>query len=248
MWERVLGMLRARDSVGRGFNLCCPRHPETVMNASHPEDFARLSPEGGCQLACDRRLDTCGHTCMARCHSDSLHRIFSCPKPCERLHSPCNHSCQKQTCGEDCGLCLIKLNNVELPCGHLNDGIFCWTTQDLGNIPCSTMVQKQVPRCDHVVSIRCSVDVALESFTCPADCGALLECGHICPGTCGRCNVKDPTGNPLVEHARCKKICGRPFGTCNHKCGRNCHIGTDCGPCYSPCEVCTCVKSSSYNC
>jgi hypothetical protein len=98
------------------------------------------------------------------------------------------------------------------------------------------------------VNIRCSVNVALESFTCPADCGALLECGHFCPGTCGRCNVKDPIGNPLVKHTTCKKICGGPFGTCNHKCGRDCHDGIECGSCRSDCEVCICYPCLLCDC
>jgi hypothetical protein len=105
-----------------------------LEKGSEPLDFERLSPEGGCQLACDRRLIECGHKCLARCHSDRLHKVFKCPKPCQRLHTPYNHSCQKQTCGEDCGLCMVRLDNVHLPCNHLKDAVPCYQVQDLASI------------------------------------------------------------------------------------------------------------------
>ncbi|KAL9582685.1 MAG: hypothetical protein Q9212_003149, partial [Teloschistes hypoglaucus] len=66
MWEQILAMLGANGAVGKSFDLCCPRHTNIEMRASEPDDFARLSPEGGCQLTCDRRLDDCGHRCQAR--------------------------------------------------------------------------------------------------------------------------------------------------------------------------------------
>ena len=237
MWASVHGMLQATDSVGKALGLCCPRHTDTEIQVSQPEDFARLSPEGGCQLACDRRLANCGHQCQARCHSDSMHQGFLCPQPCQRLHIPCKHNCQKQTCGEDCGPCLISFDNVQLPCGHSKDSIPCYQTQDVGKIKCTALVQKQVAECMHIVEIQCWRDVTLPLFSCPSTCGTILSCGHPCPGTCGQCHQKDEKNQPVVTHASCSKPCGRQFGTCNHNCPRRCHDGKDCGRCLSPCEV-----------
>ena len=237
MWAQVISMLEATDSVGKAFGLCCPRHMNTVMQAAEPLDFEKLSPEGGCQLSCDRRLIECGHKCLARCHSDSMHDIFKCPQPCQRLHAPCNHSCQKQTCGEDCGLCMVKLDNIHLPCNHLKDNVPCYQAQDLDSIKCNVRVQKQVPGCNHAVEVPCFQDVAAPSFRCPTACGINLACGHSCPGTCGKCNGKDPDMNPIVKHQKCTKTCGRHFGACNHTCRQLCHDGTDCGLCFAPCEV-----------
>ena len=237
MWASVHGMLQATDSVGKALSLCCPRHIDTEIQVSQPDDFARLSPEGGCQLACDRRLASCGHRCQARCHSESMHQVFSCPQPCRRLHSPCKHDCQKQTCGEDCGQCLISVDSVQLPCGHLKDSVHCYLTQDIGKTKCTALVQKQVPECMHTVEIQCWRDVTLPHFSCPSACETILSCGHPCPGTCGRCHPKDEKKQPIVNHASCSKPCGRRFGTCNHNCPRYCHDGKDCGPCLSPCEV-----------
>lgn len=236
MWAQVRDLLQGADSLGEALGLCCPRHKETDIQVAQPEDFARLSPEGGCQLACDRRAD-CGHRCSAKCHSDSMHQVFSCPQPCERLHTPCQHSCQKQTCGEDCGPCLVKIDDVQLLCGHTKDKIDCYQTQDLGKIRCSVPVQKLVPKCDHTVEVACSRDVVSESFSCPNPCNSMLACGHVCSGTCSSCQQRHVNDRIVVKHLPCKKSCGKKFGTCNHICPRPCHDGKKCGPCLAPCDV-----------
>ena len=192
----MLGRLQAMDSVSQAFNLCCPWHKETGLQAFQPEGFARLSPEGGCQLACDRRLD-CGHRCESRCHSESMHEVFACRKPCERLHSACNHLCQQLTYGEDC---MVELGKVLLSCGHTNDKVPCYLTQDLRQVKCSTLVQRQVPGCNHIVGTECSTDVTLESFRCLAPCSTILHCGHVCPGSCFKCNVKARNGDYHKTH------------------------------------------------
>lgn len=236
MWDKVLGMLRANDAVSKAFSLQCPRHPETMIEASKPEDFARFSPEGGCSLSCGQRLE-CGHVCSARCHSESMHNVFTCPEPCQRLHTPCNHICQEPTCGEPCGLCMIKLNGVQLPCGHSKDGIFCHQTLDLTKIRCNTLVQKRVPSCNHLINTECSRDVTSVLFSCSTACKTLLSCGHTCPGTCGKCSGRDVNGQLVAHHAPCNKKCDRPFSTCNHRCTKFCHTGQECGPCVLKCEV-----------
>lgn len=107
MWRDVIQMLQATNSLSTSLGLRCPRHPDTLIEVTEPGDFAQMSPEGGCRLPCDRRLPECGHQCLARCHSDSMHGAYTCIQPCERLHHPCNHPCQKATCGE--GTCIILL-------------------------------------------------------------------------------------------------------------------------------------------
>lgn len=237
MWAHVHNMLQGTDSVGKTLGLCCPRHTETEIQVLRPEDFTRLSPEGGCQLACDRRLADCGHRCQARCHSESMHQVFSCPQPCERLHNPCHHECQKQTCGEDCGPCLVSIDDVKLLCDHTKDNVPCYLTQDLSKVRCTVPVQKHVPECNHAVEVPCSRDVTSFHFSCPTACNAALACGHPCPGTCSRCHQKNAIDQPVVKHLSCSKICGRRFPTCNHTCPRPCHDGKECGLCQSPCEV-----------
>lgn len=238
MWQKVIDMLRATDSVGTSLGLCCPRHMDTVIQVQQPEDFARFSPEGGCREACLDRLPDCGHRCQARCHSKAMHDVWQCEQPCQRQHQPCNHACQKQTCGEDCGRCMILVTNVRLPCGHIKDIIACHLTQNLGGIQCNALVYKTVPSCNHIIQVKCSQDVTEEHFRCSQPCGYILSCGHACPGTCGSCNIKDADGNTTVRHLQCRKICGRRFGTCNHTCPKRCHSGSSCGLCQKRCEVC----------
>lgn len=237
MWNHVLGMLRETGSVGNSFSLCCPRHPDINIQVSEPDDFMRWSPEGGCELSCNKRLPDCGHQCTARCHSMSMHQAFKCPKPCERLHEPCGHSCQKDTCGEECGPCFVKLDNIQLPCNHFKDAVSCHLTLNLNKIPCLVEVEKKVPDCGHIVPVTCSRDVNSSTFSCPAPCGEILACGHVCGSTCGQCNQKDGDTR-IKEHRPCRKQCGRSFGICSHSCKRACHSGQDCGLCLSRCQVC----------
>ena len=237
MWHKVTNMLRASNAVGDRLGLRCPKHPDKILEVQEPEDFSHFSPEGGCQEACTERLTECGHQCQARCHSTAMHNVFRCERPCQRRHEPCNHPCQKATCGEDCGKCMIKINNVQLPCGHVKNDVCCYVTLDLASIRCDVKVQKQVPGCQHDINVKCSQDVKKDNFRCPAPCTANLSCGHRCPGTCSSCTVKNKDAQAVVKHLDCTVICGRKFGTCQHNCRRKCHDGSDCGLCNNPCEV-----------
>jgi hypothetical protein len=235
MWETVLGMLRQDDLVGPEFALCCPRHPDTPINCAQPEDFTSLSPEGGCRLMCDKRL-LCGHKCRAKCHSDALHRTWSCPERCPRLHDPCGHSCPK-SCGEACGPCNTKVKGVRLPCGHTKDNVKCNVSRRPETIRCTVAVTKTIPGCGHEVVVQCCEDTTSPSFGCPATCGAILACGHSCAGHCGDCSKVKASKDRVGDHVQCGVVCGRPFSTCTHTCAKTCHRTEPCGICEASCEV-----------
>ena len=239
MWQEVINILVAANSVGRTLELCCPRHRDTPIQVQQPDDFARLSPEGGCREACKDRLPDCGHRCQAKCHSKTMHDVSKCEQPCQRRHTPCDHLCQRRTCGEECGTCMVTLHNVRLTCGHTKDDVPCYRTQNLNAIRCEAAVHKMVPRCGHTIRVACSQDVDGDNFCCPNPCEAILSCGHPCPGSCGRCDKTSIEGHRIVEHFKCDRPCGRHFGTCNHTCTRRCHDGSDCGLCMAACEVST---------
>lgn len=179
-------------------------------------------------------LDTCGHRCLAKCHSESMHEVFPCPQPCERLLDSCNHSCPK-ACSEKCGNCMIKVDDIPLPCGHIKDSIRCYQTLDIEMIKCSASVEKEVPTCKHKVEFQCYQDPS--SFPCPVPCTEILEGRHSCKGTCGRCRETDSSGQETIKHTTCSVVCGRNFGSCSYSCSQKCHIGSGCGLCMSPCEV-----------
>jgi hypothetical protein len=238
MWQQVTGMLREANSIGPALELCCPRHPDTPIAIRQPDDFAKLSPEGGCREPCMDRLSDCGHRCQARCHSQAMHDVFKCEQPCERRHKACDHACQKATCGEDCGKCMVPINDIQLACGHIKHNVPCHKSRNVSSLVCQEMVAKEVPRCYHVIQVPCTLDVSKDDFRCPAKCEKGLACGHMCPGTCGQC--RSTTSGSLDDsgHAKCEKVCKRPFSNCTHYCPKTCHDGSDCGLCMADCEVC----------
>ncbi|KAJ4367471.1 hypothetical protein N0V83_007054 [Neocucurbitaria cava] len=199
MWRKVIDMIRASDSVGESLGLCCPKHPEKIIEVQQPDDFIQLSPEGGCQEACTERLIDCGHQCQARCHSTAMHNVFRCEKPCQRRHHHCDHPCQKATCGEDCGKCMIKINNVQLPCGHMKDDVLCYKTLDIASIKCEVDVPRQVPGCQHDVKVKCFLEVNKEGFMSVARCGCPSICAEDCPvDYCQECGMQQDNVPDLI--------------------------------------------------
>ncbi|KAF2009446.1 P-loop containing nucleoside triphosphate hydrolase protein [Aaosphaeria arxii CBS 175.79] len=236
MWSDVLTILEEGGNLSKKLDLCCPRHPDTLIQVSTPEDFSRLAPQGGCDLPCDRRL-SCGHKCLSKCHADFRHDNFFCSEPCTRLKKGCDHLCKKK-CGENCGIrCEEKLENInfKLPCSHVLRTLQCWEYQDKESIKCHECVDKVVPGCKHVLRRKCTVDVGSDDFRCDHVCGGQLECGHNCKFLCYQC------ANTLVsfgeKHGQCQNTCLRPYTSCSHKCRENCHPGTPCPPCKSQCDV-----------
>lgn len=239
MWKEVHRQLQEADRVGKALRLCCPRHPDTIIQCSTPDDFLLKSPEGGCSLTCSRRLGRCGHRCMAKCHSENMHSAWPCPRECERIRTTCDHACPKP-CGSDCGPCMVLVDGIRLPCGHVKNCVPCYETLDPTKLQCRVQVKKTIPGCGHEVEVPCSVDVASASFACPIKCKDLLHCGHPCAGTCGRCRKQgegDDDGAVWYEHVRCSKPCGRPYTVCSHVCRNVCHDGSECAPCRAKCEV-----------
>lgn len=238
MWNKVLSLLEENESIGTSFNLCCPRHMDTNLQASTPENFAVVSPGGGCRLTCHEPLPDCGHACQATCHNEAMHQSFSCSTPCERVHNFCGHPCQK-TCGEKCGDCTVKINGVKLSCGHLNDGIPCYKTDPLllENLPCKAIVEEEIPSCGHKVDRKCHEKIDHDIFKCSHPCEETLPCGCPCTGKCGTYKQKVKDGGIIVKHSACQNLCNRAFANCNHRCRNRCHGDSDCGTCPSKCQV-----------
>jgi len=186
MWADIVRQFERAKSIGKAFDLCCSRHVTTPIRCAEPVDFVRYSPEGGCLLGCDKKLERCGHRCPSKCHSDAMHRAFTCVQPCPRFRSTCHHQCPK-LCGEECGPCVVLLGNIQLPCGHYKDGIPCHQTQTATEIQCHVLVKKNIQSCSHVQMVKCFTDVGSDLYLCPTECQGVLGCGHRCPGSCGGC-------------------------------------------------------------
>ncbi|KAJ5382686.1 hypothetical protein N7517_000597 [Penicillium concentricum] len=57
MWAQVVKILKQDQNIGKSLELQCPRHPDTPIVVSMPEDFPKFSPEGGCNQRCSVVLD-----------------------------------------------------------------------------------------------------------------------------------------------------------------------------------------------
>lgn len=172
MWRDVCQMLCDVGAIGNQLELVCSRHQETQIEIEEPQDFLRLSPEGGCDLPCDKRLDSCGHRCFSKCHSDIMHKVVACAQPCNLLLPVCQHPCQ-MICSEKCGACTMPVNNFLLPCNHVLEQVECWQTQS--PITCTRLVSRVVPACGHFVKEKCWVDVSDAHYKCMTLCNSELR-------------------------------------------------------------------------
>ena len=253
MWGDVLEILSKNGNVGPHLELCCPRHPETPLEITTPDDFATVSPEAGCDLLCGQRL-SCGHSCVNKCHSDGIHQATYCLKPCNRVKAGCTHNCQYE-CGRHCDEhCTIKISDidVELPCGHHVSKLPCWQYQDPSLAVCRVPVERIVPGCNHKVTVACCVDVEDPYYNCLATCGSLQPCGHACGDQCSRCRPRVQGQIENEKHRRCQQPCKRDYTNCKHSCSAPCHRDEPCPLCNEPCDVAcshtTCMKKCHEPC
>lgn len=237
MWAQVIDILRQSGNIGSQLELQCPRHPDTPLLVSEPEHFLQLSPEGGCNLRCINRLP-CGHACEQKCHSELLHNAVYCPQPCPRPLKGCTHPCVKR-CGDPCPVrCMVNVykEDRKLECGHSMPTLPCWQDQDLSTVDCKVAVTKTVERCKHEIKVKCHQDVKSATFKCPAQCNALLTCGHTCKRPCHHC-LELVDFDVRINHGRCQQKCGRKHSTCAHFCSAVCHGEEPCPPCEESCDV-----------
>lgn len=243
MWADVLGLLKADNNFGSQLHLKCPRHPDTPILVSKPDDFVVLSPEGGCNLKCDRRLP-CGHACINKCHSTALHNAVLCLEDCPRSLKGCDHGCPNR-CGDPCtSKCQVIVEcDVTLDCGHHRSRLPCWQSQNPSLVVCQNTVKRTVPGCEHEVVVPCYIDVSIRR--CSAPCGTIMNCGHTCLRDCLQCKTRTDGVITSEDHGSCRQVCGRPYTACSHSCSSECHGGKPYPSCDAPCEV-TCGHSRCY--
>lgn len=237
MWAQVIKILEQDDNVGKAIELQCPRHPDTPIAVSMPEDFPKFSPEGGCNLRCVNRLG-CGHACIQKCHSNLLHNAVFCLERCPRPLRGCHHPCPKR-CGDPCPeRCMVNVHQRHriVPCGHPMPNLPCWQSQNLSTVHCLVLVNKTIPGCNHVISLPCHIVVESKGYRCIAQCRSPLPCGHLCKKICYQCTKRSPETTP-ADHGKCEQRCDRNHSTCTHTCNAPCHGDIPCPPCRAPCDV-----------
>lgn len=261
MWRSVVEQLEEIHSVGNAFPVSCQRHPATIKLVSQPGTLPLFAPDGGCLEPCNYRLK-CGHVCHFKCHPDDpKHVTVSCPQPCRRLCAR-NHPCHKE-CSNDCGKCMFPVADVELPCGHRVASLECYRLNSLDEVPCSVLVRKDFPACEHSAQMRCFQDPSTAS--CTSACGGVMECcGRTCNSRCHECQGVNHPAEGKINRAKhnehyCEKLlfcahrCSRPCSqdhqcatACQQECRQECSHSRCQRYCSTPCEPC--LKDCTWVC
>ncbi|XP_071440457.1 NFX1-type zinc finger-containing protein 1 isoform X2 [Hetaerina americana] len=222
-----------------------------------------------CSFPCDSRLP-CGHVCPKKCHVyvDPEHLDFKCLRPCSRKNVECKeeHICQRK-CHEECSVCMYKVKRKLPNCDHYHD-MYCHQDPLIINCHkpckkklkcghdcpkrcldecggCQKIVQKEIPDCKHVMTMKCCEVPA--RHMCKEKCTRMRSCGHPCTAVCGIpcsekkcesmssrtsaaacghlvrlfCDEVSVVPSPKILMKRCKEACGKIL-ECSHRCKGTC--------------------------
>ncbi|KAJ7593988.1 hypothetical protein C8J56DRAFT_777276 [Mycena floridula] len=264
MWREVIEAMEEQGCIGPGVPISCHQHPETVEWISKPGMLPRFAPDGGCLKPCNARLN-CGHVCPYKCHPDDpAHIAVTCVQDCSRLCAR-GHPCSRP-CANDCGQCMFEIPGVQLPCGHRPTSLFCYQMDDLTAVPCTEVVEKALPTCEHSTKMRCMDNPSEKS--CTATClGTMACCGRDCNSKCSECqhltgittetliktrtkHQPHPCKKPLYCAHLCVNSCSQDHScttSCQEACRQECihsicrrNCSTPCAPCQKNCPHFTC--------
>ena len=205
------------------FRMPCAQDPTTIM----------------CLQNCRRKLD-CGHPCKGLCGEPC--GTMKCMRKIEMTFL-CGHKKWLPCFLRKTATCRAPCLRPKSSCGHLCKG---WCGEACSKYPCNKTVTRTL-RCGHKIEMRCCHNP--EYVRCPAVCGAKMQCGHQCSGTCGDCQQRNshkicqnPCPRILVCLHRCRGICCEPCPPCASRCSRRCphekckeHCSKPCNPCGQPC-------------
>ena len=236
LWERIVADVEGKGKLGEGLLLHCGNHPEKNFLAKSSQDFEKNSPEGGCLLDCNFRLE-CGHACTLKCHfTDPEHIEYKCEKKCinkcPKGHG-CPHPCHQKS-QETCPPCAIKVPFIMPSCQH-KQLIECH--EDTAKISCKAKcshkctqghqcrklchevcgecmepVMKVLEVCNHEINLPCHVEPIHSK--CTKACEKVLQCGHKCQLKCG----EDCTT------CSCMEVVTAQFPDCGHEIQVTCHM------------------------
>ncbi|XP_018613052.2 NFX1-type zinc finger-containing protein 1-like [Scleropages formosus] len=276
LWNGIIEELRCHGQIGEALSLRCENHPDTITTVSKAEHFAKV-PHGGCSLPCEYRLD-CGHVCARQCHpTDADHKLYKCMKACKTV-CPDGHRCPKP-CSAKCGECKVLVTKTIPKCGH-EQQVPC--SDPAEKFLCSAPCEKTLPcghscvrSCGETCTRRCPQRVVVDlvcghqkvmlcsdkqeadknpaKLHCWVKCGAELDCGHTCSGTCFQCKngtahvpCSAPCEVQLICLDYCKGKCGSSCVPCAEPCKNWCTHQMCRNPCSEPCQPCT--KACEWRC
>ncbi|CAG5128459.1 unnamed protein product [Candidula unifasciata] len=256
LWSKIVGTAKAEQIIGTGLPVICEKHPDFQRLMTSDKDFEKCR-EGGCGRLCQFPL-LCGHTCTLTCHGyDPEHLQYKCKKACNKK-CEAGHSCIK-LCNEACGKCYVLISKIIPLCGH-EDQVACSLPAE--GAVCAQRCE-YILDCEHRCSGKCGQCRKKKEHTkctapasykrecghtekvachlippqhpCNQPCGAVLQCGHICQGTCVDCLRG-------AVHVACEEYCEKK--PCGHPCREYC--GVPCSPCKKPCPF-QCRHGSCFN-
>jgi hypothetical protein len=186
IWQKEEEILRIDGNTGDTLELCCPRHQGIALLVTTPSDFARLSPEAGCNLLCEKQL-RCGHACIAKCDSEMLHEAMFCMSHVQNSRTAANMPKAMWTKMRFSMNVLIQAIKLELACGYVKNTLLCYEHLDPSFKVHKDPTNRVVPGCSHEITVACYVDVYDDASGCTASCDEILTCGHTCSKLCRQC-------------------------------------------------------------
>ena len=164
-----------------------------------------------CEELVDKTLE-CGHI-------QKNVKCYAKPKPCKELVNkelPCGHTKELCYCFRDPKNILCEKNCMrKMKCGHPCK-LKCH--ENCEEQLCHERIFYKLKLCNHINNIECYLSKDPLKIICQEPCLAKLPCGHICPGTCGRC-LKGTLHIMCNQKCLNKLICGH---SCNQECSSEC--------------------------
>ncbi|KAJ4436029.1 hypothetical protein ANN_18655 [Periplaneta americana] len=201
IWPKIKETLQKQDGYGLYLTLRCQ---------IHPSQFTKYK----CMNPCTKRRKNCNenHTCKNLCHEECLECKASVlrklPKCGHEVRMQCSADVGTHPCDRDC--------TSTLSCGHPCPNK---CSAPCGN--CQVSVEKLLVGCEHYVQVKCCEipdpsqckspyecrnQKKLLAF-CRTPCYSVLECGHKCSGTCGKC-FQGRVHKPCKEKCEATLLCG----------------------------------------
>lgn len=205
----------------------CEKRCDKKMSCGHPCRIKCCEPCGNCKVLIEKTLTICGHKLTVKCCEEPNRK--RCLKKCP-LTLPCGHKCQNR-CNQECTTNCTELifTQFDSSCGHKF------------KIPCfkQELITQNFFKDDYNLLQHCQ-----------EPCGQLLDCEHICKGTCGVCvqgrihqSCQEKCGATLICGHSCEIPCRETCQPCRKKCEYRCihskcgkKCGEPCSPCKEPCE------------
>jgi hypothetical protein len=118
VWKVVKEVLAEQDAIYKSFPIKCVRHPDSRQDVTSPEQFQLMSPDGGCNIACGKRLP-CGHECPHFCHDHKDDHVLCRAYVVDKC--PYNHDVKRLCSSKMTVLCEKKVE-WKCPLGHMQTG------------------------------------------------------------------------------------------------------------------------------